>query len=194
MNIQQGLGPGPTALILIDVQEGFGDQKWGTRNNHEAEKNIAVILGYWRELRQPVIHIQHQSTELNSPLHPDAPGCEFKPEARPVDGELIFRKQVNSAFIGTGLEQHLRVHNINRLVIVGLTTDHCVSTTVRMAGNLGFSAILVSDASATFNREALDGINIPAEDIHRIHLASLNGEFCQILSTAEVLSEFTHSL
>ena len=184
----------PTALILIDVQKGFDDQMWGIRNNHEAEQNIAGILGRWRELQQPVIHIQHQSTELNSPLHPDKPGCEFKPEASPAHGELIFRKQVNSAFIGTGLEQYLRTQNIGRLVIVGLTTDHCVSTTARMAGNLGFLTTLVSDATATFNRKGLDGTDIPAEDIHRIHLSSLNGEFCRILSTAEVLSKYTHSL
>lgn len=180
----------PAALLVIDVQQGFDDQKWGTRNNPDAETNIARLLEHWRASGQPVIHIQHHSTERSSALHPDQPGCGFKAEAMPYAGELIFTKQVNSAFIGTGLEQHLRSQNICRLVIVGLTTDHCVSTTTRMAGNLGFSTTLVSDATATFNRQGLDGSNIPAEVIHCVHLASLNGDFCRVLSTAGVLAEF----
>ena len=181
--------PSP-ALILIDVQRGFDDPKWGVRNNPDAEKNISRLLEAWRSGGRPVIHIQHRSTEPNSPLRPDCSGCEFKPEATPLQGEAIFGKEVNSAFIGTSLEAYLRENGIADLVIAGLTTDHCVSTTTRMAGNLGFSAILVSDATATFNRKGLNGENIIAEDIHKIHLSSLNGEFCRVLATNEVLASF----
>lgn len=182
-----------TALIIIDVQQGFDDPKWGVRNNPQAEDNISALLTHWRTQQWPVIHIQHLSTEPTSPLHPNQKGCEFKTCATPKKNEIVFKKNVNSAFIGTGLEHHLRTHHLNRLVIVGLTTDHCVSTTARMAGNLGFEVMLISDATATFNRVGIDGTEYSADDIHAIHLASLNGEFCCVKNTEQTLKQYSAS-
>ena len=177
------------ALVIIDVQKGFDDPFWGKRNNPNAEKNIALLLSEWRKNLRPVVHKQHCSVEPNSPLRPGQPGYEFKDEARPLDGERQFTKTVNSAFIGTELEEYLRKCDIKSLVVVGLTTDHCVSTSTRMAGNLGFNVVLVSDATATFDRIGRDGTQYSASNIHDIHLASLNGEFCVVRSTEEVLNE-----
>lgn len=177
----------PAALLVIDVQLGFNEPGWGTRNNPHAEANIACLIAAWRERGGAVIHVRHCSEEPDSPLRPDRPGNGFKPEARPWDGEKIISKTVNSAFIGTDLEAHLRDQGITDLVIVGLTTDHCVSTTTRMAGNLGFSTVLVSDATATFSRPGPDGLDYTAEEIHRVHLASLHGEFCTVRTTEAVL-------
>jgi nicotinamidase-related amidase len=176
------------ALLLIDIQKGFDDPSWGNRNNPAAEEKIASLLSFWRSNSWPVIHIQHCSLESGSPLAPGHQGCEFKDETKPIDGEKQFKKTVNSAFIGTHLEEYLRARGLDRLVIVGLTTDHCVSTSTRMAGNLGFSVTLVSDATATFDRSGHDGTYHSANEIHAIHLASLNDEFCTVKSTAEVLT------
>jgi nicotinamidase-related amidase len=176
------------ALLLIDVQRGFDDPAWGERNNPAAEANIARLLTAWRDAGLPVIHIQHNSVLPGSPLAPGRPGCDFKPEAEPLPGETRFTKTVNSAFIGTGLEDHLRGAGLEELVVAGLTTDHCVSTSVRMAANLGFTVALVGDATATFDRSDLEGTVIPADEIHRVHLASLHDEFCSVLTTEMVLS------
>lgn len=176
------------ALVLIDVQKGFDSNYWGVRNNPEAEINIQRLLLHWRENKMPIVHVKHVSTEPESPLRPNQQGSEFKAEVEPLQGEHIEEKNVNSAFIGTGLEKYLRENGIDKVVLVGLTTDHCVSTTTRMAANLGFDTFVISDATATFNRTALDGKNLDADSVHEYALASLNGEFATIIDTATILS------
>ncbi len=180
--------PPNAALLVIDVQQGLDHPKYGRRNNPDAEANIARLLAAWRGAAWPVVHVQHLSTSPDSPLHPDAPGCEIKPEAAPSDGEPLFQKRVNGAFIGTDLEPYLRERGIASLVVVGLTTDHCVSSTARMAGDLGFETYVVDDATAAFDREGYDGRRFLAEDVHAISLVNLHGEFATIVSTADVLS------
>lgn len=147
------------ALILIDIQKGFEDiEYWGgQRNNPDAEKNAAALLTLWRDYALPVFHVMHCSQNPKSPLHETHAGNQFKDEVAPTATETIIRKDVNSAFIGTDLKEQLDRSGITKLVIVGLTTDHCISTTTRMAGNLGFETYLVSDATATFNKRGVDG-------------------------------------
>ena len=135
-----------------------------------------------------MVHVQHLSTSPDSPLRPDAPGCAIKPEAAPRDGEPLFQKRVNGAFIGTGLESYLHEHGIASLVVVGLTTDHCVSSTARLAGDLGFDTYVVDDATAAFEREGHDGRRFSAEEVHAVSLVNLHGEFATIVSTEQVLS------
>jgi nicotinamidase-related amidase len=178
-----------TALLVIDVQKGLASPSLGSRNNPQAESNIARLLSAWRERDLPIIHIQHCSTEPDSPLRPELPGNAFKQEVQPMAGEQVFRKSVNSAFIGTGLEQFLHDSDISQLIIVGLTTDHCVSASARMASDLGFDVLLISDATAAFERSGYDGVHYSGDEIHRVNLVSLDGEFCRIRSTAEILDK-----
>ncbi|HEY0488149.1 MAG TPA: cysteine hydrolase family protein [Telluria sp.] len=183
----QALPPDAT-LILIDVQQAFNDPSWGTRNNPQAKENIAALLGGWRDAGRPVIHVQHRSPRPHSLFHPDQPGYPFKPEARPLPGEPVVHKDVNSAFIGTDLEQRLRAAGARTLVIAGLTTDHCVSTTTRMAGNLGFDTLLVGDAAATFDRHGPDGAYYTAQQMHDAALASVHKEFATVVTAREMLA------
>ncbi|MDQ2716936.1 MAG: cysteine hydrolase [Chloroflexota bacterium] len=179
--------PQNAALILIDIQKGFDDPVWGRRNNPAAETRIATLLHAWRRSGRPIFHIQHLSQIPHSPLRADSPGGEIKDMVRPLDGEPVLQKRVNSAFIGTDLEERLRRADISTLIITGLTTNHCVETTTRMAGNLGFHTYLVSDATATFDRRGPDNVLHSAEDIQAMTLTNLHEEFATIVTTSEVL-------
>jgi nicotinamidase-related amidase len=182
MNITKSDKP---ALILIDIQKGFKNiEYWGEqRNNSDAELQASELLKIWRAHHLPIFHIRHCSSIPTSLLHETNAGNEFNDLVVPVEGEPVIKKQVNNAFLGTDLQAQLDNANITTLVIVGLTTDHCISTTTRMAGNLGYETFLVADATATFNKKGLDGQNYPAELIHETALASLNKEFATIVTT-----------
>lgn len=177
-------------LIFIDWQKAFRDSAfWGPRNNPDAEGNAARLLAHWRQMGWPVKHVRHDSTQDGSPLKPGEPGNLLEEFAMPAAGEPVYAKSVNSAFIGTTLEQDLRRQDIAELVFSGVTTDHCVNTTVRMAANLGFSATLAADACYTFSRQGSDGGELSAELVHEVHIASLNGEFCRITTTQQIITQ-----
>lgn len=177
-----------TALIVIDVQEGLDEVGyWGTRNNPDAEANMARLLAAWRDQKRPIFHIQHMSTNPNSPLRPHLPGNAIKAVVAPQGDEPVIQKTVNSAFIGTDLEARLHGQGIESVVIVGLTTNHCVETSARMAGNLGFRTFVVADATATFDRTGFDGTYYPAETIHAVALASLHDEFATVVKTDDLI-------
>lgn len=200
----------PTAILLIDIQEGFRHPThWGLeRSTPSFESNVTKLLHSARAYNedqegQPIsiIHIHHHSQGPNSMLHPSTvlPGTHTLATApmayaAPLPSEPILTKSVNSSFIGTDLEARIRALSIKQLIILGLTTDHCVSTTTRMAANLhvlgeetgpdGEGIVLLSDATATFSKGGFD-----AEMVHAVNLASLDGEFASVCETNKVIRE-----
>ncbi|MCB0638987.1 MAG: cysteine hydrolase [Lewinella sp.] len=179
----------PIALLLVDIQQGLLDDPYwgGDRNNPEAEARAGELLTFWRSRDWPVFHVKHNSTNPASPLVKGKPGNAIQEVVAPLPEEPLFEKTVNSAFIGTGLEDHLRAAGIQSLVVVGLTTNHCISTTVRMAANLGFPTWLVEDATATHDAVGPDGARYPAALMHATALASLHQEFATIVTTKHLL-------
>jgi len=67
--------------------------------------------------------------------------------------------------------------------------DHCVSSTVRDASDLGYSCFLVTDATVSFDRVGPDGSCVKADDIHTQALASLHQEFASIIDTSSLSSQ-----
>jgi nicotinamidase-related amidase len=178
------------ALIVVDVQRAFDEWEAAgkRRNNPDAVARIVDLLEAFRTERAPIFHIRHEGTRPNSTFRPGGTGFAVKDEARERDGEPVIVKRVNSAFIGTDLESRLREAGIKRVVICGATINHCVETTTRMAGNLGFDTLLVRDATWTFDRVGPDGDAHSAEAIHAMTLSNLNGEFARIVTAAEAIA------
>jgi nicotinamidase-related amidase len=110
------------------------------------------------------------------------------PFARPREAEPLITKSVHSAFIGTELADRLRRDAVRRLVLFGIATDHCVSTSARHANNLGWEIIIVSDACATFDRKSAGGKTYPAALVHEVSLASLRGEFAELVTSRELIA------
>ena len=189
------LNPATTALVVIDVQKGFLQREANgeRRNNPGAVSNMVRLLEAFRSRGMPVIHIRHASTNPGSFLRPELPGFASMDETREIGDEPVLVKSVNSGFIGTDLEQRLRGGGIETVVLVGATTNHCVETTTRMAGNLGFDARLVEDACYTFDRIGYGGVHDSAEDIHAMTLSNLDGEFAIIETTDSLLAAFAAS-
>ena len=177
-----------TALLVIDMQKAIDHPSWGRRNNPDAEINISRLLSTWRQKGRPVIHVRHSSREEKSTYRSHQEGFEFKPEVQPQNGEILITKNINNAFIGTGLEAVLLQGGISTLVICGVTTNNSVEATARMAGDLGYQTFVVSDATASFDKIDFSGHHRTAEEVHAMSLANLQGEYATIASTEDVLA------
>lgn len=179
-----------TALVVIDVQQGFDDASfWGRRDNPDAEQHIGLLLDAWQTSGRPVVVVQHTSVS-SAPLLADAPGHALKPVVADARPALLVDKQVNSAFYGTpDLHAWLTAAGIRQLVLCGIQTNMCVETTARMAGNLGYDVVLPLDATHTFDLAGPDGTVLRAEDLARATATNLHGGgFARVVTTAEVLA------
>ena len=177
-----------SVLIPIDVQCGFDLPPWPPRNNPSMEANGLRLLDAWRRAGLPLVHVRHDSVVEGSVLAPDHPGNAHRPGFVPLEGEAMVTKSVNAAFIGTDLDLRLRRQGIDTIVLFGISTDMCVSTTARVSANLGYRTIVVGDACACFDLKDADGSVITADEIHRAHLATLRAEFAQVVDTDEVIA------
>jgi nicotinamidase-related amidase len=177
-----------TVLLPVDMQQAFDGPSWPRRWNGAVDCNGQAVLAAWRSRGLPIIHVKHDSVEPGSTLAPGQPGNAFRPGFKPHDGEPIVSKSVNSAFIGTDLDLRLKRLGIRKVVVFGITTDMCVSTTVRTGANLGYEMILVEDACDCFDLPDGQGGTIPARTSHQVHVATLGFEFAKVLTTEGLLT------
>ncbi|NYD68767.1 cysteine hydrolase family protein [Agromyces atrinae] len=177
------------ALIVIDVQQGFGDAVWGARNNPRAEENIERLLTAWTAAARPIVLVRHDSVSPGSPLGAGTAGNALQPFVAAVPHELLVTKDVNSAFYGDpDLAAWLGERGIRQIVVVGIQTNMCVETTARMGGNLGFDVIVPIDATHTFDLEGPAGIVLRADDLARATAVNLHGGgFARVVETDELV-------
>lgn len=175
------------ALVVVDVQRGFDDPRWGPGDNPECEDNIGRLVDHWRRTGQPIVFVRHDSAEPGSPLAPGTPGNDFK-DVVAGEPDLLVTKSVNSCFYGApDLHAWLRDSGIDAVAICGITTNHCCDTTARMAGNLGYDVAFVLDATRAFDLTAPDGTVVPAAALRQATAANLHGEFATVVSTDDLI-------
>lgn len=179
---------GRPALLIIDMQNCMAPSHTGPRNNPGAENQIALLLGAWRNVGAPIIHVRHISRTPRSGFWPGQPGAEFQARFSPINGEHVVEKNVPDAFISSGLDRWLHAREITTLVVVGVSTNNSVEATARTAGNLGFSVLVVADATFTFDKPDYHNRLRTAEEVHSMSLANLNGEYASVVTTDEALN------
>lgn len=174
-------------LLPIDMQRAFDGPPWPRRWNDKVDDNGLALLAAWRQAGRPIIHVRHDSIIEGSSLHPASEGNGFRSGFGPQDGEALVTKSVNSAFIGTDLDLRLKRLGARHVVAFGISTDMCVSTTVRTGANMGWNMILVPDACDCFDLPDGNGGTISADTIQAAHVATLGFEFCRIALTDELV-------
>lgn len=175
-------------LLPIDMQQGFDAPEASPRWNARADANGLELLAAWRKARRPIVHVRHDSIQPGSALRPGQPGNDFRPGFEPLSGEGLIAKTVNSAFIGTDLDLRLRRLSARRVVVFGMVTDQCVSTTIRMGANLGWDMVLVPDACDCHDLPDGAGSMIPARQVHDVHVATLAFEFCRTMQVSDLIT------
>ena len=163
-----------TALILIDVQNDyFSRGAMELEGADTAAKNARKILDDFRSKGLPIVHIEHEAADASLGfMIKGTKGQEIHPEVAPLDDEVVIVKHFPNSFWKTNLEQHLRELNVENLMIVGMMTHMCVSTTTRAAMERGFNVNVIANACATRALQ-LGEETIPAETVHKTALAEL---------------------
>jgi nicotinamidase-related amidase len=180
-----------TALLIIDVQQGINEADYwgGNRNNAGAEENIKALLTGARESGLYVFIIRHHSINKNSPFFPDKKGSAILPFVEPLEHEVLITKSTTNAFLRTSLQHELESRGVSALIVTGFVTNNSVEATVRYAAEVGFEVTVAADATATFDKRAIDGTVYSSELIHQVSLANLQAEYATIKTTQQILRE-----
>lgn len=176
-----------SVLILVNAQQGLLDPTQQGRNNLEAERNISLLLSEWRNQNRRVLHVKHVSDNPASVFYRQAQGCSFLKEFEPLANELVIEKTKSSSFHETKLEAELQKIEPAHLILAGFTANDCIDATARDASALGFSTVVVGDATAMFDVKSPDGKWIKADRLQRLTLANINAYYAKVLSTSELI-------
>jgi DHA2 family methylenomycin A resistance protein-like MFS transporter len=185
------LAPPSTAVLVVDVQNDFIDP---TPTAPAMLARLGAFLDSARAAGTPIIwtrafrspHMMSEAWRQHFLRHPaqggicwpGTPGADYHPTCRPADGDIEIAKYHYSAFTGTNLDMVLHSHAVTTVVVTGIDTAVCVSSTARDAFDRDFHTVTLSDCSASRSEqqhslqlEALDtcyGIVTTSEQVVRI--------------------------
>lgn len=125
-----------------------------------------------------IIYVRHQDEELVA----DSPGWQIHDAIAPMPGDMIFDKHYNSAFKDTGLQAYLDKQGIDRLILMGMATNFCVDTTIKVAFELGYQLAVIKDGTSTS-----DCGELSARSLVDYHETIWDGRFAQVDTLENIL-------
>ena len=148
-----------TALLLIDVQRNLLEAPNPVPGSDQVRGTLQSLLSRARRSGATVVHVLNDGA-AGSPDAPGTPG--WVPEFTPEDGEKVFRKSEDDAFSVPDLAGHLAGSGVDRLVVAGLLSNHCIAATCRGGLRLGYKVFLVSGAHAAYPEGGVSAEEIAA--------------------------------
>ena len=203
------LKPEETALLCIDVQN-YGlalhddpveRARWDAFHRRMRETvlpSLRALQDAFRRKGMDVLHariaclleddrdrsLSQKMPGWNNLLMPlDSEASQIAPEVAPAAGEIVVTKTTDSALTGTNLRLVLHNMDIRNVVVTGIYTDQCVSSTVRSLADESFNVLLVEDCCAA-----------GTEALHRHELEVINMIYCHVLSSQELGKELELAL
>ncbi|WP_109993364.1 cysteine hydrolase family protein [Salinisphaera sp. LB1] len=183
--------PATAALIVIDAQEEYRKGALPLSGLAPALEHMAGLIAHWRAHGGTLIHIAHHGEAGGPMFDPDGPYVSTMPEVAPRGEEPVVVKHVPNAFGGTDLQARLQERGVGQVVLAGFMTHVCVSTTARMANELGYPVTIAEDAVATRDLPCADGDGIlPAAELQRAELAMLSDIFARVVATDAIIAAY----
>ncbi len=135
-------------LLVIDTQELITNNK--LYHFQEFERSVKALLDAARETEVEVIYVRHDDGP-GEELTKGMPGFEIYEGFRPMHGEMVFDKMVNSPFKESGLLEYLKKKHVQTIIAVGLQTDYCMDATIKCGFEHGFKMIVPANTNSTFD-------------------------------------------
>ncbi len=195
------LDPEKTALLVIDIQNTYleakldrvDDARWQPffeRMNNTVIPNTANLIADARQRGVEVIFariaclkqdgrdrsLSQKKPGFNYLLLPkDGQDSQLVPELTPQGDEIVILKTTDSALTGTNLRLILHNMGIKNVIVAGIFTDQCVSSTVRSLADESFNVIVVDDCCAA-----------ATDDLHQRELEIINMIYCHVVQLDEL--------
>jgi nicotinamidase-related amidase len=175
-----------SALIMVDCQNTYRRGIMQLTNVELAIKEAQKLLNMARDLKVPIIHIQHDAG-VGTPYDVTAEIGQISAEVAPKNGEAVITKNYPNSFIATPLEAQLKAIGVENVVLAGFMTHMCINSTARGAFNLGFKPTVIASACATRSLVGANGKVVEAQMMHDAALAAIRDLFAVVLDDVNSL-------
>lgn len=173
-----------SALIMVDCQNTYRRGVMQLTNVEPAIKEAQKLLRMARDLKIPIIHIQHDAG-AGTPYDVSAEIGAISPEVAPIAGEPVITKNYPNSFVQTSLDEQLKALGIKNIYLAGFMTHMCINSTAHGGFNLGYAPAVVASACATRPLQTANGQVVSAQDLHNAALAATRDLYAAIVDTVD---------